>query len=231
MRLAVSTLLTLLLVATAQVAGEGKPGKPDPHVRPLQEEGKRLFEVGMTSSPTFQRLVTRLEHSDVIVYVDVTVDVPPHFVGVLRFLTMTKSSRFLVVRLNLLAPGAALVGILGHELQHSVEVADAKDVTSAEGPRAALSKNRRRHSLDRGCTTLKPRAKPDTRFATRRRIGLARCVSQTTTRDTENSKTREVIAARSTRATGKNCRRSGTSSSPRRLPSVVRNTGEALRVG
>src|SRR4029453_11039588 len=135
MRLAVSTLLTLLLVATAQVAGEGKPGKPDPHVRPLQEEGKRLFEVGMTSSPTFQRLVTRLDHSDVIVYVDVTVDVPPHFVGVLRFLTMTKSSRFLVVRLNrMLAPGAALVGILGHELQHAVEVADAKDAPPAEGP-------------------------------------------------------------------------------------------------
>jgi hypothetical protein len=134
MRLAVSTLLTLLLVATVQAAGEGKPGKPDPHVRPLQEEGKRLFAVGLNSSATFQRLVRRLEHSDVIVYVDLTVDVPPQLVGALRFLTMTKSSRFLVVRLNrTLAPGAALVGILGHELQHAVEVADAEDVTSAEG--------------------------------------------------------------------------------------------------
>ena len=32
-----------------------------------------------------------------------------------------------------MAPGPALVGILGHELQHAVEVADAEDVTSAEG--------------------------------------------------------------------------------------------------
>jgi hypothetical protein len=146
MRLAVSTLLTLLLVATAQVAGEGKPGQPDPHVRPLQEEGKRLFAVGLNSSPTFQRLVRRLEHSDVIVYVDLTVDVPPQLVGALRFLTMTKSSRFLVVRLNrTLAPGAALVGILGHELQHAVEVADAEDVTSAEGLGPALPTHRRRN--------------------------------------------------------------------------------------
>jgi hypothetical protein len=193
MRLAVSTLLALLLVATGQVAGEEKPGKPDPHVRPLQEEGKRLLEVGMTSSPTFQRLVTRLDHSDVIVYVDVTVDVPPHFVGMLRFLTMTKSSRFLVVRLNrMLAPGAALVGILGHELQHAVEVADAKDVTSAEG----LGRLYRRIGVDTGPGMYDTEAARQTGYEVRdeashrtREVRLA-----TTTRETENSKTREVIA-------------------------------------
>jgi hypothetical protein len=230
MRLAVSTLLTLLLVATAQVAGEGKPGKPDPHVRPLQEEGKRLFEVGIASSPTFERLVRRLDHCDVIVYVDVTVDVPPHFVGVLRFLTMTKSSRFLVVRLNrMLAPGRRSSAF--SDMNCSTRSRWPTQRTSPRPRASGGSIEESASALDRGCTTLNPRAKPDTRFATRRRIGLARCVSQTTTRETENSKTREVIAARSIRATGKNCRRSGTSSSPRRLPSVVRKTGEALRVG
>jgi hypothetical protein len=130
-RLVVSTLL-VLVAGLAPLAAEGKPDKAGPHVRPLQEEGRRLLATGRARSPTFQRLVTRLEQSDVFVYVDVTVDVPPHLVGLLRFLGATRTSRFLIVRLNRLTEPAALVGILGHELQHAVEVANAEDVTSAE---------------------------------------------------------------------------------------------------
>jgi len=131
MRLVVSAVL-VLLAGSVQLAAERNPDRRLPHVRPLQEDGRRLLALGLARSPTFQRLVTRLGQSDVFVYVDVTLDVPPHLVGLLRFLGATRTSRFLIVRLNRLTEPAALVGILGHELQHAVEVANAEDVTSAE---------------------------------------------------------------------------------------------------
>jgi hypothetical protein len=132
MRLAILSCLAMLVTGSAAAAVEEMPRKSDAHVRPLQQEGRRLLAIGTTRSPTFQRLLTRLERSDVIVYVDVTLDVPPHVIGVLRFLAASRSARFVVLRLDRTCDSSALVGILGHELQHAVEVADAKDVTSPD---------------------------------------------------------------------------------------------------
>jgi hypothetical protein len=139
-------VVVLLAVGSVQLAAERKPDKAIPHVRPLQDDGRRLLALGMERSPTFQRLVTRLERSDVFVYVDVTLDIPPHLVGELRFLSSTKRSRYLIVRLDRMARPATLVGILGHELQHAVEVADATDVTSAD----ALERLYRRIGVETG---------------------------------------------------------------------------------
>jgi hypothetical protein len=98
----------------------------------MQSDGDRLLALGLKKSPTFRQLVNRLEQSDVIVYIDVRPDMPGHLGGALRFLAKSARARFLRVNLNRVYPVTTLVALLGHELQHAVEVADAPDVMSAE---------------------------------------------------------------------------------------------------
>ena len=102
----------------------------DPHVRPLEKDADRVLAKGLAKSPTFRRLVSRLEQSDVIVYVRLGWDLPLHIGGRLHFLAVHGESRYLVVDLNRALARSALVALLGHELQHAVEVAEAPDVTS-----------------------------------------------------------------------------------------------------
>ena len=131
MRVALAALLAGLTVVTIEASG-GAPVNPTGRLRAMQKEGDALVAMGMASSPTFRRLVNRLERSDVIVYVDVRPDMPDYLGGSLRFITCSASARFLRVQLNRSLSRPMLVAFLAHELQHAVEVADAPDLTSAD---------------------------------------------------------------------------------------------------
>ena len=109
----VSLLMGLLAAGQAQTLSAVGPSAHDPHVRSLEKDADRLMAKGLAKSPTFRRLVLRLEQSDVIVYVRLAWDLPLHIGGRLHFLAVHGESRYLVV-----------------ELQHAVEVAEAPDVTS-----------------------------------------------------------------------------------------------------
>ena len=125
-----SLLMGLLAAGQAQTLNAVGPSAHDPHVRPLEKDADRLVARGLEKSPTFKRLVSRLEQSDVIVYVRLGWDLPLHIGGRLHFLAVHGESRYLVVDLNRALARSALVALLGHELQHAVEVAEARDVTS-----------------------------------------------------------------------------------------------------
>ena len=126
----VSLLMGLLAAGQAQTLSAVGPSAHDPHVRSLEKDADRLMAKGLAKSPTFRRLVLRLEQSDVIVYVRLAWDLPLHIGGRLHFLAVHGESRYLVVDLNRALARSALVALLGHELQHAVEVAEAPDVTS-----------------------------------------------------------------------------------------------------
>jgi hypothetical protein len=130
LRLAFSILAGLLAIAQLDAAGPGSEAAFR-RIRPLQKDGARLLAIGIERSPTFRRLVDRLERSDVIVYVDLRPDMPPYRGGSLRFLARSATDRFLKIHLNRTFNGRTLVALLGHELQHAVEVADAWGVDSA----------------------------------------------------------------------------------------------------
>ena len=129
------TIALVGLAASATAASDTAPVNSTAHVRAMQKEGDALLTVGMGSSPTFRRLVNRLERSDVIVYVDIRPDMPAYLGGSLRFITRSATTRFLRVQLNRSLSEPTLVALLGHELQHAVEVAGAPDITTADGLR------------------------------------------------------------------------------------------------
>ena len=130
MRIAVAVVLAVMQAAPLEASLQR--AKPGARVRSLERTGRRLLADGMAQSTTFRRLVHRLEQSDVIVYVELRPNLPSSVGGSLRFLTASATDRFLIVHLNRRFAWQALVALLGHELQHAVEIAEAPEVRSAE---------------------------------------------------------------------------------------------------
>lgn len=101
-------------------------------LRPTQAMGRRLVSEGIERSPTIRRLVSELERSDVIVYIELRPDMAGGVVGSLRFVAPSATDRFLHISLNRRHAWSTLLAFLGHELQHAAEVAAAPDVRSAD---------------------------------------------------------------------------------------------------
>ena len=100
-------------------------------LRPLTNLAAEFVSRGRDGSPTFRSLVDRIERSDVIVYVDLEHRKPGAPDGTTRLLNASRYFRFLLVSINQdLAPGR-LVAMLGHELQHAVEIADSPGIRDA----------------------------------------------------------------------------------------------------
>jgi len=131
MRRLVSLAAACALAGTATLGADVVTLDPMTRLRPMQALGQQLVTDGFERSPTFRRLVSRLQRSDVIVYVNVRLDMRPSLGGSLKFVGTSATDRFLLVSLNAQNSRPMLVALLGHELQHAVEVAEAPDVASA----------------------------------------------------------------------------------------------------
>jgi hypothetical protein len=130
MRSALALLITLL---TVHIQAEGLP-TADPHarLRPMHKRVETLIATGMDRSATFRQLVRRIEQSDVIVYVEARHGMRDGVGGSMRFVTRSATDRFVRIQLNADYSNHTLVALLGHELQHVVEVADHVEVQSAD---------------------------------------------------------------------------------------------------
>jgi len=94
---------------------------------------RQLVGVGVNSSPTFRALVERLEESDVVVYLQPDVySGPTSIAGRLTFLSVVAGTRYVVIRLTPLRSAVQQLSMIGHELQHAVEVADHPAIVDAE---------------------------------------------------------------------------------------------------
>ena len=106
------------------------------HVRGTSLEINALIARGVQRSPTFARLVTQLNHSDVVVYVETNAKLPVGMDGRLMFMTSAGGVRYLHAQI---ASGFAFEGIIaiaGHELQHAAEVAMSPSVRCGATMRA-----------------------------------------------------------------------------------------------
>jgi hypothetical protein len=104
--------------------------------------GKRACEVlqdGLRRSETIRRLVSRVERSDLIVWVTLS-PLPPGRTGATRLLTASAGYRFLLVTLDPQGSPFLLAARLGHELQHVTEIADAAEVHDSNGMSALYRK-------------------------------------------------------------------------------------------
>lgn len=135
MRAALAVVISAVVMAPLAAAPKA-PVNPYAHVRAMQKDAADIVAQGMAQSPTFRRLVNQLERSDVIVYVDLRPDMRDSIGGSLRFLAKSATHRFLRVQLNRADAPLWRVALLGHELQHAVEVAEAGDVGTSEDLRA-----------------------------------------------------------------------------------------------
>jgi hypothetical protein len=148
MRAALAVVIGALVIAPVHAAAPKAPINPYAHVRAMQKDAEALIAQGMAQSATFRRLVNQLERSDVIVYVDLRPDMRESIGGSLRFLARSATHRFLRVQVNRAEAPLWRVALLGHELQHAVEVAEAGDVSSAEDLRALYHRIGVRTGLD-----------------------------------------------------------------------------------
>jgi hypothetical protein len=98
------------------------------HVRALDPRTREWIRVGTTQSPTFRALLARLAATDLILYIQIVDRIIGGSAGRLYFVTATASVRY--VRIELVADGNVrdMVALVGHELQHAVEIADAPQV-------------------------------------------------------------------------------------------------------
>lgn len=124
-------LLILLLSATyAQAQADGLE-----RVRTDSRYLRLVIASGIERSPTFRRIVDRLEQSDVIVEVQCG-----HFTGSLLagrtvFLSALPGVRYLLVEIACPMTSVPALHIVAHELQHALEIADAPSVV--DGPSLA----------------------------------------------------------------------------------------------
>jgi hypothetical protein len=136
MRAALAVVASALVIAPLSAAEPKAPVNPYAHVRAMQKDAEKLIAQGMAQSPTFRRLVNRIERSDVIVYVDLRPDMRDSIGGSLRFLAKSATHRFLRVQVNRADAPVWQVALLGHELQHAVEVVEAEEVASGDDLRS-----------------------------------------------------------------------------------------------
>ena len=99
-----------------------------PHVRGTSERMSSLLKLAIERSPTFAGLVKAIDATDVIVHVEEVKTLPSGVDGRLTFVFAGEGVRYL--RAQVLAGRGSVdtMSVVGHELQHAVEVAASAKV-------------------------------------------------------------------------------------------------------
>ena len=101
---------------------------PDRRVRATDARLHSLIAEGLSRSRTFAALVTSLNHSDVIVYFESVMILPKGTLGRLTMMPPTGAFRYLRVQIRADLSRREAISLIGHELQHAVEIAGATEV-------------------------------------------------------------------------------------------------------
>jgi hypothetical protein len=87
-----------------------------------------LIQTGIRRSATFAALVSSLNRTDVIVYVQETRDLPPGVDGQLAVTAGKSPQRYLRAQVNAGLGTEEMIVTVAHELQHAIEVAQHQGV-------------------------------------------------------------------------------------------------------
>jgi hypothetical protein len=98
------------------------------HVRTNDSRMRATIAEGIAGSAFFRDLVAQLDASDVIVYAENDCQMPPPLAGRLTFMSAAGGRRYVMVRIACTLEGRGQIAMLGHELRHAVEIADAAAV-------------------------------------------------------------------------------------------------------
>jgi hypothetical protein len=101
---------------------------PDRRVRAADARLQSLVAEGLNRSRTFASLVTAVNRTDVIVYIETVRVLPKNTMGRLTLMQRTGDVRYLRVQIRADLTNRDAIALIGHELQHALEIADASDV-------------------------------------------------------------------------------------------------------
>src|SRR5438445_3650089 len=116
----------LLLFTAAPHAQERRP--QDPHIRSHDPELVDAIASGARTSDTLRDLIAHIQASDVVAYL---VQQRSRSAGVaahLSFISAAGGRRYVYIVVDPRYAGCQLIALLGHELQHVVEIADEPSV-------------------------------------------------------------------------------------------------------
>jgi hypothetical protein len=126
----IAFLLLVVLISSRALSAETIAEDRRRHIRTTDARLIRLLRDGVRASDTFRRLVDRLHRSDVVVYLDCGGGTPSSD-GRLTFISAVGGYRYVHVRVARLASADVQIALIGHELQHAVEIADAPAVVDS----------------------------------------------------------------------------------------------------
>ena len=118
----VPVLLTTTLAATPDPSSA--LSAPDRRVRSTDRRIVKLLHMGMERSKTFAELVTALNTTDVIVYIERVPTLPTTLAGRLLLLPITRNQRYLRIQVRGDLSPVELISLIGHELRHALEIAE-----------------------------------------------------------------------------------------------------------
>lgn len=116
-------------IAFAPLTESAALDSPRRHVRSQDRSIRHLLKRGFNHSATFAQLMARLEQSDVIVYVEEVARLPGALEGRMMMLPIAHGQRYVRIQIALRGAPDDSVALLGHELQHAIEVAQASGVS------------------------------------------------------------------------------------------------------
>jgi hypothetical protein len=126
-RAAISIVLAASIVATGwevRAHDSGAAHVIAPHLRTTDSRLRAVLADGIASSPTLRALVSQLEQSDVVVYLEHAARPLAGVAGRLTFVSAQGGARYVVVYLACVGSRSQQLAILAHELQHAVEIAE-----------------------------------------------------------------------------------------------------------
>jgi hypothetical protein len=141
--------LVLVIPVTAVAAPDPVPplqanhANGGPKVRPNDKRSAALLVEGLRLSGTVRRLVDQLEQRRVVVYVQIENRLKGGLAGALTWITGTRHIRYVRISINPELRGAAAVAVLGHELQHAIEIANEPSIVDDQ----SLNAFYRRHGI------------------------------------------------------------------------------------
>jgi len=99
-------------------------------LRPMDPQLRRVVQAGREQSPSFRAIVDRLAATDVVVYVQCARR-RSHLEGELQYMGTVGGIRYVLVRLSWQLTTSRKIAILGHELQHALEIAERSAIVDS----------------------------------------------------------------------------------------------------
>jgi hypothetical protein len=118
-----ASLLLSTTLALAPFDATAALESPHRHVRSQDRSVRQLLKRGFTRSVTFRNLMAQLQQSDVIVYIEQVPRLPGALEGRMMMLPTAHGQRYVRIQITLRGAPDDAVAVLGHELQHALEVA------------------------------------------------------------------------------------------------------------